>query len=192
VFLLIFQLKLQPSMIEANNTAAVSLPAVPNSAPSAPRVASASSAAPSPKSAAPVRPLHLIRIPEFRPTEAEFKNPMKYIASIRTEAQRFGLAKIIPPSDKWLGGTSFMSNVNQTTFLFPTKLQALHQLQLRSKSIAAQFVAELEEFHEQRGTSLQFVLLDGQDVDYYRLYLTVMKLGGYEKVRQRRRILESE
>ena len=38
--------------------------------------------------------------PTFRPTADEFKDPIQYIQSIREEAQRFGIAKIIPP-DTW-------------------------------------------------------------------------------------------
>lgn len=38
--------------------------------------------------------------PAFRPTAEQFKDPIQYIQSIREEAQKFGIAKIIPP-DNW-------------------------------------------------------------------------------------------
>ena len=36
----------------------------------------------------------------YRPTAEEFKDPVQYMQSIREEAQKYGIAKIIPP-DNW-------------------------------------------------------------------------------------------
>jgi hypothetical protein len=41
---------------------------------------------------------HLVEAPVFRPSEKEFKDPMRYIDRIRREAEPFGICKIIPPS----------------------------------------------------------------------------------------------
>ena len=41
---------------------------------------------------------HLIEAPIFKPTPAEFKDPIKYIQGIRKIAEPFGMCKIIPPS----------------------------------------------------------------------------------------------
>ena len=44
------------------------------------------------------QPLHLPSAPVFYPTEEEFaKGPLHYIRSIRLEAERFGICKIVPP-----------------------------------------------------------------------------------------------
>ena len=38
--------------------------------------------------------------PTYRPTAEQFKDPVKYIQSIREEAQKYGIVKIVPP-DSW-------------------------------------------------------------------------------------------
>jgi histone demethylase JARID1 len=38
--------------------------------------------------------------PTYRPTAEQFKDPVQYIQSIREEAQKYGIVKIIPP-DSW-------------------------------------------------------------------------------------------
>jgi histone demethylase JARID1 len=38
--------------------------------------------------------------PSYRPTTEQFKDPVQYIESIREEAERYGIVKIIPP-DTW-------------------------------------------------------------------------------------------
>jgi [histone H3]-trimethyl-L-lysine4 demethylase len=46
------------------------------------------------------RPHGLPEAPTFRPTEAEFRDPMEYIRSISEKASKYGICKIIPP-DNW-------------------------------------------------------------------------------------------
>jgi histone demethylase JARID1 len=48
----------------------------------------------------PNRMFGLQEAPTYRPTTEQFKDPVQYINSIREEAQKFGIAKIIPP-DSW-------------------------------------------------------------------------------------------
>jgi histone demethylase JARID1 len=46
------------------------------------------------------RPHGLLEAPTYRPTEAQFRDPMEYIKSISSEASKYGICKIIPP-DSW-------------------------------------------------------------------------------------------
>jgi histone demethylase JARID1 len=48
----------------------------------------------------PNRMFGLQEAPTYRPTTEQFKDPVQYINSIREEAQKYGIAKIVPP-DSW-------------------------------------------------------------------------------------------
>lgn len=51
----------------------------------------------------PPRPNRMFGLQEsltYRPTAEQFKDPVQYIQSIREEAQKYGIVKIIPP-DSW-------------------------------------------------------------------------------------------
>ena len=48
----------------------------------------------------PNRMFGLQESPTYRPTAEQFKDPVQYIESIREEAQKYGIVKIIPP-DSW-------------------------------------------------------------------------------------------
>jgi histone demethylase JARID1 len=47
----------------------------------------------------PNRMFGLQEAPTFRPTAEEFKDPVQYIQKIREEAEKFGIAKIVPPQN---------------------------------------------------------------------------------------------
>lgn len=120
--------------------------------------------------------------PVFKPSEAEFKDPMKYIASISAKGKQYGIVKIIPPSDKWLQGKYFSKMISNKTFIFPTKVQNLYQLQRRDGP-CSKFMTELEAFLEKRGTPIKSIpTLDGQELDLYSLYNLVLNRGGLQEV----------
>lgn len=49
--------------------------------------------------------------PTYRPTTEQFKDPVKYIQSIREEAQKYGIVKIVPP-DSWNPGFAIDTEVS--------------------------------------------------------------------------------
>ncbi|XP_024398635.1 putative lysine-specific demethylase JMJ16 isoform X2 [Physcomitrium patens] len=69
--------------------------------------------------------------PVFYPTEEEFKDPLRYIASIRARAEPYGVCRVVPPQ-LWrppcpLRGDS----VEAQNMEFPTRVQQVHKLQIR-------------------------------------------------------------
>jgi histone demethylase JARID1 len=54
--------------------------------------------------------------PVFRPTAAEFSDPLKYINSIRAEGQKAGICRVIPPA-----GWKPPFALNKSKFRFKTR-----------------------------------------------------------------------
>lgn len=54
--------------------------------------------------------------PEFRPTEAEFADPIAYISKIEAEARSYGICKIIPPFPR-VPKKTVMANLNRSLLL---------------------------------------------------------------------------
>eukprot|EP01117_Protostelium_nocturnum_P012548 TRINITY_DN4622_c0_g1_i3.p1 TRINITY_DN4622_c0_g1~~TRINITY_DN4622_c0_g1_i3.p1 ORF type:complete len:697 (+),score=246.78 TRINITY_DN4622_c0_g1_i3:186-2276(+) len=134
-----------------------------------------------------VKPLpKLPDAPVFYPTEEEFLDPMKYIESIRERGSKYGIAKIVPPSDKWLNGKSFTSVINFDTYIFQTKGQTINEL-FRRNGPSEVFMRELFEFSEKSGKPMRdFPMINGEDLDLRRLYESVVKRGGFLIVSQKR------
>jgi histone demethylase JARID1 len=67
-------------------------------------------------------------VPSYYPTEAEWEDPLAFVAKIRPEAERYGICRIVPPPS-WRPPFSLP---NKETMRFPTRIQALHELQNRA------------------------------------------------------------
>eukprot|EP00242_Pyramimonas_sp_CCMP2087_P009675 CAMPEP_0198226492 /NCGR_PEP_ID=MMETSP1445-20131203/105482_1 /TAXON_ID=36898 /ORGANISM="Pyramimonas sp., Strain CCMP2087" /LENGTH=94 /DNA_ID=CAMNT_0043906309 /DNA_START=81 /DNA_END=362 /DNA_ORIENTATION=+ len=67
--------------------------------------------------------LDLEEIPTYRPSKEQFENPTTFIASIRDEAERYGLARIVPP-EGWKPPWS----IPKKTFKFATRVQVVNEL----------------------------------------------------------------
>ena len=63
------------------------------------------------------RPHGLLDAPTFRPTEAEFRDPMTYIRSIFEKASKFGICKIVPP-ESWNPDFAIDTEVRSTPLLY--------------------------------------------------------------------------
>lgn len=73
-------------------------------------------------------------IASYRPTEEEWKDPMKYIASITEESSAYGMAHIIPPEswDPPFALLQSLDGIGMDSFLFKARRQKTSKLCRRS------------------------------------------------------------
>jgi histone demethylase JARID1 len=115
--------------------------------------------------------------PVYHPTAAEFADPLRYIASIRGEAEQYGLCRIVPPS-------SYKVPFNQapSTFSFKTRIQTVTELQLRlKKGKNRNFRTEYADFMQSQGSSVtRWPVFGGKKLDLEKLYDNVSSRGGFD------------
>lgn len=126
-----------------------------------------------------------VQVPIFRPTEAEWRDPLGYLASIRRQGELIGMAKIVPPS-RW----EVQHAPDEKGVTFKTKLQYVHEMQWKDTvTEAKQFWAMFNAFQESTGGSKgkKKPVFAGQEIDLYRLYRSVGKRGGFAEVCSKKR-----
>ncbi|KAA8522400.1 hypothetical protein F0562_013239 [Nyssa sinensis] len=117
--------------------------------------------------------------PVYYPTEEEFKDPLEFIYKIRPEAEPYGICKIVPPKS-WKPPFA----LDLESFTFPTKTQAIHQLQVRSAACDPKtFELEYNRFLEHCGRKAKKkVVFEGEELDLCKLLNAVKRYGGYDNV----------
>eukprot|EP00039_Didymoeca_costata_P018008 m.331728 g.331728 ORF g.331728 m.331728 type:complete len:1565 (+) comp16789_c0_seq1:290-4984(+) len=117
--------------------------------------------------------------PVFRPTMMEFIDPLAYIETIRPQAEKSGICRIIPPSS-WVQMQAF--NTNLDTFRFTPRIQALCQLEGKSR-VKQNFMHELIKFWDLQGTTMRRLpTVNRKAVDLFLLRKLVLGKGGYDQV----------
>lgn len=151
-------------------------------------------------------PAELAKVPEapvYRPTEAEFEEPMAYIRSIWYDAAQSGIVKIIPPAG-WKSGAS--KDAFDEALSFSTRLQDVHKLRHRHRGVNERFRAYVEQYSSMAAAAarsqntlefpptVSFHRRGGKrggenkwrgskrEVDLYQLYLAVIQRGGLGRV----------
>ena len=126
---------------------------------------------------------HLIEAPVYRPTEKEFKDPMKYIDRIRKEAQAFGMCKIIPPS-------SFKPELNVNDDMrFTAYNQYVNRLMNRWGPNSREMAA-IKKYLDTQNVTIKpnnHPLVGGVEIDLPALYHAVQDFGGLTEVIQRKK-----
>ncbi|XP_010255404.1 PREDICTED: lysine-specific demethylase 5B isoform X2 [Nelumbo nucifera] len=124
--------------------------------------------------------LNIPQAPVFYPTEEEFKDPLEFIYKIRPEAEPYGICRIVPPKS-WKPPFA----LDLESFTFPTKTQAIHQLQARVAACDPKtFELEYNRFLEYHSGKRQKkrVVFEGEELDLCKLFNAVKRYGGYDKV----------
>ena len=135
-------------------------------------------------SAGPAGPT-LRQAPKFTPSADEFSNPLRYILSIREEAEKYGICCIQPPPE-WK--PPFMIDLNKLKF--PTRVQKINELLVR-KVQRVKFLKDLAEFSDAAGRPLTAIpAIDGREIDLHLLHTHVTRLGGFERVTSSRKWVE--
>ena len=126
---------------------------------------------------------HLIEAPVYRPTEKEFKDPMKYIERIRKEAQAFGMCKIIPPA-------SFKPECNVNDDMrFTAYNQYVNRLMNRWGPNSREMAA-IKKYLDTQNVTIKpnnHPLVGGVEIDLPALYHAVQDFGGLTEVIQRKK-----
>eukprot|EP00035_Acanthoeca_spectabilis_P024670 m.454862 g.454862 ORF g.454862 m.454862 type:complete len:892 (+) comp20757_c0_seq1:166-2841(+) len=120
--------------------------------------------------------------PVYHPTAMEFAEPLDYIASIRDEAEKFGICRIVPPP-QWQP-TCQVSETSE--FTFRTRLQHIHRL-FKRNGPNRHFLDCLREHLRSEGSSLEELpVIGGVEVDLYWLSMLVAAQGGLQSVINRK------
>lgn len=114
--------------------------------------------------------------PVFEPTADEFKDPLKYIAKIRSVAKEHGICKIRPPPN-W--HPPFCVDVDN--FKFTPRIQKLNELDASTR-VKLNFLEKIAKYWHLQGIRLKIPVLEQRAVDLYSLYRIVEFEGGFEAV----------
>ncbi|KAI0244094.1 hypothetical protein L0F63_002105, partial [Massospora cicadina] len=115
--------------------------------------------------------------PIFYPTEEEFKDPITYISSIRSQAEGFGICKVVPPPSFT---PTFALNIED--FTFTSRKQRLNAIGAPIRANLNYF-ENLRAYHAQNGYKLaRPPTCGGRILDLYKLQDQVSARGGFQAV----------
>ena len=123
----------------------------------------------------------MMEAPTFRPTEAEFKDPLKYIQKIRGYAEQFGMCRIIPPG-------SFKPECNvDDDMRFTAYNQYINRMMSRSGQNSKETAAIKKYLETQNCDTRNHPLVGGLEVDLPALFHAVQSFGGLSEVIQKKK-----
>ncbi|XP_077241841.1 transcription factor jumonji (jmjC) domain-containing protein [Tasmannia lanceolata] len=129
----------------------------------------------------PSASLNIPQAPVYYPTEEEFNDPLEFIDKIRSEAESYGICRIVPPKS-WKPPFA----LDLETFTFPTRSQEIHRLQARAAACDPEtFELEYNRFLENhcgRKRKKRVIVFEGEELNLCKFFNAVKRCGGYDKV----------
>jgi len=123
----------------------------------------------------------MMEAPTFRPTEDEFKDPLRYIQKIRPYAEQFGMCRIVPPK-------SFKPECNvDDDMRFTGYNQYINRMFSRWGPNAKETAAIKKYLETQNVDTRAHPLVGGLEVDLPALYHAVQSFGGLGEVIQKKK-----
>lgn len=115
--------------------------------------------------------------PTFYPTEDEFSDPLRYIEKISPEGEKYGIIKIVPPSNY---NPDF--SLKTESFRFKTRIQKLNSMEGETRT-NVNYVEQIKAYHTLIGKSMsKLPHLDKRPIDLYKLKNEVAAHGGVQEV----------
>ncbi|QPG75270.1 hypothetical protein FOA43_002621 [Brettanomyces nanus] len=122
-----------------------------------------------------LKPTNVDSIPILHPTAEQFKDPIKYLESVKDLGTKYGAVKIIPPSHY---NQKFAANLE--SLWFKTRRQ-LWNSQVNELDSRYQFHMRLEEAMKKGKLSInKLPCIDKRQIDLWRLYNSVQLRGGFQ------------
>uniref|UniRef100_A0A915E9Z1 [histone H3]-trimethyl-L-lysine(4) demethylase n=1 Tax=Ditylenchus dipsaci TaxID=166011 RepID=A0A915E9Z1_9BILA len=119
--------------------------------------------------------------PTYYPSEEEFSDPIAYVAKIKSEAEDYGVVKIVPPA-------SFRPPfvIDSSKFEFTPRVQRLNEIDALFR-VRIVFINKLVNFWHLQGQQFRLPWVENKYIDLYRLRKLVEESGGLKKVNYERK-----
>ncbi|CAG8517584.1 9381_t:CDS:2 [Paraglomus occultum] len=141
--------------------------------------------APYPDIPKPERPFGLKESKTYHPSVEEFADPIAYIESIRHDAEKYGVVKVVPPYG-WKPNFS----LDTERFTFKTRLQRVNQMEGVTR-YKLTYVDQLRQYHAQQGRPFaRLPQLDRRPIDLHRLAKAVKIRSGPKEITRKKQWAE--
>ncbi|XP_046391026.1 titin homolog [Ischnura elegans] len=123
----------------------------------------------------------MVEAPTFYPTEKEFQDPMEFIERIRPIAEKFGLCRVVPP-------TNFKPDCQVSDDMrFTAYNQYVHKMLHRWGPNVKEMMVIKKYLRTQSISFTHPPWIGGMEIDLPRLYQTVQSFGGLKEVIEKKK-----
>ncbi|XP_069074885.1 protein Jumonji isoform X2 [Pleurodeles waltl] len=118
----------------------------------------------------------MCEIPVLRPTSKEFHDPVTFIESIRSQYEKYGMCRVIPPSD-WRPECKLNDEMR-----FVTQIQHIHKLGRRWGPNVQQLACIKKHLKSQGITMEELPMIGGCELDLACFFRLINEMGGMQQV----------